>query len=100
MQSELLTAREGSTLVLSLSGPGTRNTLGPQIYSAGVEALNVAESDATLRAVVLRGDGEHFCTGGDLHRIASVRQEGPHAQAESIALFHQFIESLRAFPKP
>src|SRR5437868_6091993 len=46
MPSELLTSREGSTLILTLSDPATRNTLSPQVYSAGVEALNVAESDA------------------------------------------------------
>jgi enoyl-CoA hydratase/carnithine racemase len=100
MPSELLTSREGATLVLTLSDPATRNTLSPQVYAAGVEALNMAESDATLRAVVLRGAGDHFCTGGDLNRIAALRQTGPQAQAESIALFHQLIESLRAFPKP
>ena len=42
MPSELLTSREGSTLILTLSDPATRNTLSPQVYSAGVEALNVA----------------------------------------------------------
>jgi enoyl-CoA hydratase/carnithine racemase len=100
MPSELLSAREGSTLILTLSDPATRNTLSPQVYAAGVEALNMAESDPSVRAVILRGDGEHFCTGGDLKRIAGLRQAGPEAQAESIALFHQLVESLRAFPKP
>src|SRR3954463_2843300 len=100
MPSELLTSREGSTLILTLSDPATRNTLSPQVYSAGVEALNVAESDDSVRAVVVRGDGEHFCAGGDLNRIIGLRKAGPEAQAESIALFHQLIESLRAFPKP
>src|ERR1043165_9514153 len=100
MPSELLTSREGSTLILTLSDPATRNTLSPQVYAAGVEALNMAESDDSVRVVILRGDGEHFCTGGDLNRILGLRQTGPEAQAESIALFHQLIESLRAFPKP
>ncbi|HEX4509752.1 MAG TPA: enoyl-CoA hydratase [Burkholderiaceae bacterium] len=100
MPSELLTSREGATLVLTLSDPATRNTLSPQVYAAGVEALNMAESDPTIRAVVLQGAGEHFCTGGDLNRITALRQTGPQAQAESIALFHQLIESLQAFPKP
>jgi enoyl-CoA hydratase/carnithine racemase len=100
MPSELLSSREGSTLILTLSDPATRNTLSPQVYAAGVEALNMAESDPGVRAVILRGDGEHFCTGGDLNRIIGLRQSGPEAQAESIALFHNLIEALRAFPKP
>lgn len=100
MPSELLTTREGTTLVLTISDPGARNTLSPQVYTAGVEALNIAESDASLRAVILRGDGEHFCAGGDLNRITGLRQAGPQAQSDSIALFHSFIDSIRAFPKP
>ncbi len=100
MPSELLTSRQGSTLILTLSDPATRNTLSPQVYAAGVETLNVAESDDTVRAVVLRGDGEHFCAGGDLNRIIGLRRDGPAAQSESIAQFHQFIESIRTFPKP
>lgn len=100
MPSELHTERDGSTLILTLSDPATRNTLSPQVYTAGVEALNMAESDPAVRAVILRGDGEHFCTGGDLNRITGLRQAGPQAQADSITLFHSLVESLRAFPKP
>ena len=100
MPSELLTSREGPALILTLSDPATRNTLSPQVYAAGIEALNIAEADDSVRAVVLRGDGEHFCAGGDLHRIVAQRQAGPDAQAESVARFHLFIDSLRAFPKP
>lgn len=100
MPGELLTSRERSALILTLSDPATRNTLSPQVYAAGVEALNVAESDDSVRVVVLRGDGEHFCAGGDLNRIIALRRTGPQAQSESIAMFHQLIEALRAFPKP
>ena len=100
MPSELLTSRDGAALILTLSDPATRNTLSQQVYAAGVEALNMAESDDGVRAVIVRGDGEHFCGGGDLNTIVARRQVGPAAQAESIAQFHQLIESLRAFPKP
>ncbi|HET6599635.1 MAG TPA: enoyl-CoA hydratase-related protein, partial [Burkholderiaceae bacterium] len=66
MPSELLTERQGAVLVLTLSDPATRNTLSHQAIAAGIEALNVAESDASVRSVVLRGDGAHFCSGGNL----------------------------------
>jgi hypothetical protein len=100
MPAELLTERRGSTLVLTLSDPATRNTLSPQVYAAGIEALETAESDAGVRAVVLRGDGEHFCSGGDLNRLAATRQGEPAEQARNIERFHAFIEAIRAFPKP
>lgn len=100
MPSELLTERHGATLVLTLSDPATRNTLSPQACAAGVEAMNVAESDDSLRAVVLRGDGGHFCSGGNLQRLAHTRTIGPHEQHQSVDRFHAFIEALRTSPKP
>lgn len=100
MPSELITERQGSTLILTLSDPATRNTLSPQVYAAGVEALNTADADATLRAVILRGDGAHFCAGGDLNRLAGVRKRGPEEQARSIDGFHAWVQAIREFPKP
>jgi len=100
MNSELLSERRGATLLLTLSDPATRNTLSPQACAAGIEALNIAESNAELRCVVLRGDGAHFCSGGNLQRLSRTRQIGPEEQAQSMEHFHGFIEALRTFPKP
>lgn len=100
MPSELITERQGAALILTLSDPATRNTLSPQVYAAGVEALNTADADSTLRAVILRGDGAHFCAGGDLNRLAGVRQRGPEEQARSIDGFHAWVQAIREFPQP
>ncbi|HSI59973.1 MAG TPA: enoyl-CoA hydratase [Ideonella sp.] len=100
MPSEMLTTRDGQALILTLSDPATRNTLSPQAYAAGIEALNNADSDPEVRAVVLRGDGAHFCAGGDLNRIGGARERPPEAQAASIDQFSAFVEALRGFPKP
>ena len=100
MSSELKTQRQGSTLVLTLSDPATRNTLSEQLIAAGIEALNVAEADSEVRAVVLRGDGIHFCAGGNLQGLNARRQSGPDAQVRMLELLHQFVEALRVFPKP
>jgi enoyl-CoA hydratase/carnithine racemase len=100
MPSQLITTREDRCLTLSISDPATRNTLSPQVYLAAIEALNNADADTSISAVILRGDGEHFCAGGDLGRIESARQQPASAQHAAIAAFHQLIEVMRAFPKP
>lgn len=100
MTTELQTERQGATLVMTLSGPATRNALSPQVYAAGIETLNMAESNPDVHAVVLTGAGNHFCAGGDLQRLAHNRQHDPAAQAANIEAFHQWIEALRSFPKP
>ena len=100
MPSELLTERIGSVLVMTLSDPATRNTLSHQVIAAGIEALNVAESDPALRVALLRGAGGHFCAGGNLQGLLERRRTGPSAQLQMLEHLHQFIEALRTFPKP
>ena len=100
MPCELLTERHGAVLVLTLSDPASRNSLSAQAVAAGIEALNMAESDTQVRCVVLRGDGAYFCAGGNLHGLQERRRAGPPAQVEMLEQLHQFIEALRVFPKP
>ena len=100
MSSQMLTERIGPVLVLTLSDPATRNTLSHQAIAAGIEALNVAEAEPAIRAVLLRGDGGHFCAGGNLQGLLERRRAGPPAQIEMLEHLHQFIEALRSFPKP
>jgi enoyl-CoA hydratase/carnithine racemase len=100
MPSELLTERRGHALVLTISDPPTRNTLSPQVYAAGVEVLSAFDADATLRCVILRGDGAHFCAGGDLNRLAASRDGPADTVRANIDRFHAFVQAIREFPKP
>jgi len=89
-----------ATLVLTLSDPERRNALGPEIYAAAVEALNVAERNAELRSVILTGEGAHFCAGGNVQRLLAHQTQAAHTQADRIEGLHIWIEALRSFPKP
>lgn len=100
MPAQLLTERIGSTQVLTLSDPATRNTLSHSVIAAGIEALNRAEGDTDIRCVVLRGDGAHFCAGGNLQGLLERRRAGPPAQVKMLEHLNQFVEALRTFPKP
>ena len=100
MTTELQTERQGHTLVMRLNGPATRNALSPQVYAAGIELLNVAESNPDVRAVVLTGHGGHFCGGGDLQRLSQQRLHDLAGQGLHLDAFHQWIEALHSFPKP
>jgi enoyl-CoA hydratase/carnithine racemase len=100
MPSELLTERRDHTLILTISDPATRNTLSPQVYAAGVEVLSAFDADPGLRCVILRGDGAHFCAGGDLNRLATSRDGPIETVRANIDRFHAFVQALREFPKP
>jgi len=100
MTAELKSTSEGRTLVLTLSNPSQRNALGPEMYAAGIEALNGAENSNEIRSVVLVGEGAWFCAGGSLQRLSANREREPAVQAESIEALHNWIDSIRTFPKP
>ena len=92
MPSELITARHGSALVLTMRDPDSHNSLSNQLVAACAEALDVAESDPCIRCVLLRGDGADFSSGID----PDLRAEAAPLDAAVAAL----AESLRVFPKP
>jgi enoyl-CoA hydratase/carnithine racemase len=100
MTAQLLSTSEGQTLILTLSNPEFRNALGPEMYAAGVEALNVAESSPDVRSVVITGANGIFSAGGNLQRLQNNRQLPPEHQAQSIEGLHNWIEAIRTFPKP
>jgi enoyl-CoA hydratase/carnithine racemase len=100
MPAELKSTSHGRTMVLTISNPEHRNALGPEVYAAGIEALNVAETNAEIGSVIITGEGSVFCAGGNLQRLQSNRQQSPEVQAQSIEGLHSWIESIRTFPKP
>ena len=100
MTAELRSTVEGCSMVLAISNPEHRNALSPGMYAAGVEALNAAETNPDVRAVVLTGEGQVFCAGGNLQRLQANRQLPPAVQAQSIENLHNWIEAIRTFPKP
>ena len=100
MSGTLKSTSEGSTLILTLSNPEFRNALGPEIYTAGIEALNAAENNPEIRSVVITGEGGVFCAGANLQRLQANRRELPDVQARSIDALHNWIDSIRTYPKP
>ncbi|QGZ61063.1 oxepin-CoA hydrolase, alternative type [Paraburkholderia acidisoli] len=103
MSAELRSSRpEGheSTLVLTLSNPGARNALHPDMYAAAVEAFDAAERDTSLRAIVLTGADHFFCAGGNLNRLLENRAKEPAVQAASIDMLAAWITAMRQSSKP
>jgi enoyl-CoA hydratase/carnithine racemase len=57
---------EGGLRVLTLNRPHRLNAILPELLEDLVAALQAADSDASVRAVVLTGAGRAFCAGDDL----------------------------------
>ncbi len=100
MAARLLFGTVGAVLKLTISNPEARNAMHPDIYRGGIEAMARASTDPTVRAVVITGEGEHFCAGGNLNRLLANRNQPPEIQAESIDAMHGWIMAIRDCPKP
>ena len=103
MAGELLTHRAGvnqDVLVLTLSNPGMRNALHPDMYGAGIEVLSTAGHSKDVRAIVLTGADAFFCAGGNLNRLLANRQLDASVQHESVEQLGHWIDAIVSCPKP
>lgn len=62
----LLVERAGPVATLTLNRPDARNALDMTMRRELLSALDEVEADPDARVVVLTGQGEHFCAGGDV----------------------------------
>lgn len=70
-QPPVLTAREGTSLAITLNRPQRANAVTASMRDQLVEALRVAAIEPSIEGVVLRGSGASFCSGGDLAEFGS-----------------------------
>jgi methylglutaconyl-CoA hydratase len=86
--------------LLTLNDPQRRNPLSPTLTKDLLAALDAAEQDPAIRAVVLTGAGPAFSAGADLEFLKQVTTAGAEANyahsRELMRLFHR----VYTFSKP
>ena len=92
--NEIVSTREGQTLVLSFNRPEKMNALTRGMYSGLYEGLKDATQDFSIRAVVLTSEGNHFTAGND---IMDFMNNPPTSESSEVG---QFLGGLLDFPKP
>ncbi len=70
MSGILETSREGRVLRVTLNRPEKRNALNAELCRALVETFENAFADPDVGAILLRGNGRHFCAGMDLSEVS------------------------------
>lgn len=90
------TAVENGVLWIRLNRPQARNAVDKELRAALAAAVRDGERNAEVRAVVVTGRGQAFCSGADVREFAS--REG---QVEAIRKeYEQILVGLRTMPKP
>jgi len=95
----LIDEREGPVAVLRLNRPETLNALDAELVATLAAALERAASDASVRAIVLGGEGGAFCSGADLKD--ALRALGANvALADRLRTFQANILAITQATKP
>jgi enoyl-CoA hydratase/carnithine racemase len=96
MDEVVVSADEGPVRTITLNRPGRLNAFTSGSYQALAAALQNADGEPAVGAVVLTGAGRAFSSGVDLSALAT---EGPERR-DLAATFNALLETLMAFSKP
>lgn len=95
----LLLERSGPIATLTLNRPDVRNALDMTMRRELLSALDDVEADPDARVLVLTGQGEHFCAGGDVKLMRDRRHTAAEGRARVEAL-NRLVLRLVDFPRP
>ena len=92
-------ARQGAIATLELRNPRRKNAMSQAMWTALPEAVEMIESDAQARVVIVRGAGGAFSAGADISEFSRV-----YASAESTKAYNRVVREgqarLRAMARP
>src|SRR6188508_3561766 len=94
--SEVLTARDGAVLTITLNRPEVFNAFNAALHAALAKALDAAAAPE-VRAVVITGAGRGFCAGQDLTEFREVADD---IRERLESTYHPNIRAIRALEKP
>lgn len=100
----LLLREDGFALHVTLNRPEARNAMSLQMTQELRAVFSAIENSDSIRAVVLRGAGGHFCAGGDIKDMAGARMQAmqsgnDEAYAELNRAFGHMITQVNHAPQ-
>ena len=96
-EASLLVDLTDGIATLTLNRPQQKNALNDPMRHALRDAVHAIRADRSVRAVILRGNGEDFCSGGD---IRAMNVADAQAGRERIDDLHGWIGLLLDLDRP
>jgi enoyl-CoA hydratase/carnithine racemase len=93
----ILDMKLAPTAAVILNRPERRNAVTLEMWSELSRLVKVLSQDPDVRAVILKGTGDHFCSGADLREVSPSGQ-GPDAEYRRDV--EACLEDLAVLPKP
>lgn len=86
---------ESGVLTVTMARPDKKNAITNAMYAALADALEQAEKDPAVRAVVFQGDGDSFTAGNDMADFAAQSKD-----ASVTSHVGRFLQNLAVATKP
>jgi enoyl-CoA hydratase/carnithine racemase len=83
----------GNVVYITFNRPDKANALNRALLTSILEAFDAAEAEPEARAIVMRGDGRHFCAGADLTELLA---GGPPGIRKLLNLFREVTRRIEA----
>jgi enoyl-CoA hydratase/carnithine racemase len=96
---------DGRVAVITLSRPEKKNPLTFDSYGELVETFRRLQRNTAIKAVVITGAGDNFCSGGDVHEIigplVEMRAKNNHEKLLAFTkMTGSLVKAMRACPQP
>ncbi len=101
MSYDFLYAVEDGVATLTFNRPEVMNALTFEIYAQLRDLFAALRSDEMVRAVVLTGTGDNFCSGGDVYEIiGELLQRDMKEHLEFTRMTGAVVQNMRLLNKP
>lgn len=96
-----VSAADPRQLHVIIDNPGARNGLTRQTAAELGHAIRAGAEDPSVRVIILRGEGAHFCAGADLRSAAGLLKDGEEGLRRVLSEgYHVALSALFECPKP
>jgi enoyl-CoA hydratase/carnithine racemase len=94
---DILFSTEGSIAILTLNSPKTINALSKNMISEMTAALTKVATDETIKVVIIRAAGKHFCAG---HNLSEMVDEGVKEYKFIFDQCTKMMQLIHEMPQP
>jgi methylglutaconyl-CoA hydratase len=91
---------DGAAATITFNRPEKRNAISSEMIKELLAALGEAESDVTVRVLILTGAGKAFCSGMDLETLQTISKQTPDENLGDSREMARMFHRIYCFAKP
>lgn len=99
-QPVLSVTRDGGRARVRLARPEVRNAFNAELIAALREAFLSLAEDASVRSVILEGEGKTFCGGADINWMRASLELGEEENVRDAEAMSDMLRAIDRCPKP